>query len=332
MKRIARTTGVILLISLVAYIVRGLSGQFDPQMNLIIFVVSVILLTISWELLLFVNRWLNRVYPFERSIAVRVLLQFGIGAVLALVIRLLIYLFGEPYLPFTLDGMFLAATWVLFILAASVINLIFVTAYFIERWKESIITAERLEKEKALVQFDNLKNQLNPHFLFNAMTSLNSLIFENQTLASEFLQQLSKVYRYVLQNKDRNFVSLQTELDFIQNYVLLLQTRFESALSVNFDIRDDARQRAIVPVTLQILIENAIKHNIVDRKSPLTIDITNIGNYLVISNNLQNKKQLVESSNKQGLENLKSLYRFMTENPVVIEQTDTRFAVKVPLV
>lgn len=332
MKRLAITLGVVLLITFGAYVVRMVSGQFDPLLNRIIFIVSFFLIFFSWEALLFINRLLNRLYPFERGIAARIVIQFAAGAGVALVIRFLIYEFGEPLLPFTLDRMFLAATWLLYILAASVINSIFITAYFIERWKESIITAERLEKEKAQVQFDNLKNQLNPHFLFNALTSLNSLIFENQGLASQFLQHLSKVYRYVLQNKDRSFVSLQTELDFIQNYIFLLQTRFGQALVIDIDIRSDARDRAIVPVTLQILIENAIKHNVVDKSSPLSIDISSIGNYLVISNNLQNKKKLVETSNKQGLDNLRSLYRFMTDNPVVIEQTDTRFSVKVPLV
>jgi hypothetical protein len=331
MKRLARSIGVTLLIALLGYAVRAVSGQFEPELNRIILIASFLLLLVSWESLLFINSWLNRVYPFERSIVGRLVIQFGIGGLIALAIRFLIYEFGEPLLPFALDSMFLAATWLLYVLASCVINTIFITGYIIDRWKESIVKAERLEKEKAQVQFDNLKNQLNPHFLFNAMTSLNSLIFENQGLASQFLQHLSKVYRYVLQNKDKNFVTLQTELDFIQNYLFLLRTRFEHALSISIDIRDDARERAIVPVTLQILIENAIKHNVVDKSTPLAIDISSIGNYLVISNNLQSRS-LVEASNKQGLDNLKSLYRFMTDNPVIVEQTDTRFAVKVPLV
>jgi len=331
MKRLARTIGIIFLVTLVAYGVRLASGQFEPRLNRIIFIVSFFLMFASWEALLFVNRMLNRWYPYEKGIVARIAIQFVLGGVVALFMRFLIYEFGEPFLPFALDSMFLAATWALYILAASVINSILVTGYFIDRWKESIVKTERLEKEKAQVQFDNLKNQLNPHFLFNALTSLNGLIAEDQRLASQFLQQLSKVYRYVLQNKDKNFVTLQTELDFIQNYIFLLETRFGKALTIRMDIRGDARERAIVPVTLQILIENAVKHNIVDKSSPLSIDIASIGNYLIISNNLQNRK-LVEASNKQGLDNLRSLYRFMTDNPVVVEQTDTRFAVKVPLV
>ena len=193
------------------------------------------------------------------------------------------------------------------------------------------MVAERLEKEKSQVQFDNLKNQLNPHFLFNALTSLNGLIFENQGLASQFLQHLSKVYRYVLQNKDKNFVPLQTELDFIENYVFLLRTRFQQALGqLQFDISEAGRERAIVPVTLQILIENALKHNIADVERPLKVEVMTIGDYFVVSNNLQLRK-LVETSNKQGLENLRSLYQFLTKKPVIVEQTDDRFAVKIPL-
>ena len=331
MKRFLRTTGIVFLVTTWAWVVRAVSGQFEPELNRIIWIVSFFLLLVSWETLRFINQWLNHVYPFERSIAGRIAIQLGLGAIVALIIRFLIYEFGEPLLPFTLDSMFLAATWALYIFAASAVNSIFITRFFIDRWKESIIQTERLEKEKAQVQFDNLKNQLNPHFLFNALTSLNGLIFENQGLASQFLQHLSKVYRYVLQNKDKNFVTLQTELDFIQNYIFLLRTRFEPGLTINIDVRSDALERAIVPVTLQILIENAIKHNVVDRSSPLSIDISSIGNYLVVSNNLQNKK-IVEASNKQGLDNLRSLYKFMTDNPVMIEQTETRFAVKVPLV
>src|SRR5690606_4869044 len=254
-----------------------------------------------------------------------------IGVAIGLFGRFLIYLFGEPYLPLKLDELFIATTWVLYPLATIVVNLVFFTFYFIDRWKDSIIKAERLEKEKSQVQFDNLKNQLNPHFLFNALTSLNSLIFEDQRLASDFLQQLAKVYRYVLQHKERNFVSLNTDLAFIRHYVSLLETRFHGAVKINFNISESADEKAIVPVTLQILIENALKHNVADKDKPLVIDIVTVGDYLVVSNNLQ-KRKMVENSNKMGLENLKSLYSFLTDKPVHIEQTDDRFFVRVPMI
>jgi hypothetical protein len=315
-----------------AFIVR--LSKFDEmglELQIDITIVSFVLIVVFWELLRLVNYWLNKVFPFEKNISARIIIQLLIGGAIGILIRFVIYVWGEPRLPIQLDSLFLAATWALYLFIPAGINLGFFTVYFIKRWKDSIIYAERLEREKSQVQFDNLKNQLNPHFLFNALTSLNSLIFENQQLASEFLQQLSKVYRYVLQNKDKNFVLLEVELSFIANYVKLLETRFYGALKINFDIKDTALEKAIVPVTLQILIENAIKHNVLDKDKILSIDIFTVGEYLVVSNNLQLKKK-VETSNKQGLDNLKSLYKFLTDSPVIVENTDDRFYVKIPLI
>ncbi len=330
-KEFAQTYFGIFGIAFIAFLVRiGKFSQFGFQFQVIIFIVSFVLISILWELLRQINIFLNKKYPFERSLSHRITLQLLLGVIVGILVRSLLYFFGEPYLPFKLDELFMAATWVLYISVTVAVNLGFFTAYFIHRWKDSHILAERLEKEKSAVQFDNLKNQLNPHFLFNALTSLNSLIFENPALASQFLQQLSKVYRYVLQNKDKNFVSLQTEYDFIKNYISLLETRFQDAVSISVSIQDEIRERALVPVTLQILIENALKHNINDRDKPLKIEIFTMGDYLIVSNNLQLRK-LVDTSNKQGLENLKSLYSFLTEKPVIIEHTDSRFAVKIPL-
>jgi two-component system LytT family sensor kinase len=324
--------GIILSFAFGAFLVRLV--KFDVltlQQQIAIFFVSVVMMTVFWELLRLVNYGLNKIYPFEKNISGRIVVQLILGSVVGLLVRTILYVFGEPFIPFELDSLFLAATWALYIILPAGVNLGFFTFYFINRWKDTLVKAERLEKEKSQVQFDNLKNQLNPHFLFNALTSLNSLIFENQKLASEFVQQLSKVYRYVLQNKEKNFVLLSTELDFITHYVQLLETRFQGALNIHFQISGGSKERAIVPVTLQILIENAIKHNVVDREKKLTIDIMTVGDYLVVSNNLQ-VRRTVESSNRQGLDNLKSLYKFLTDKPVLVERTEDRFYVKVPLI
>jgi len=325
------TYGLILIGSFVAFLVRlAKFDQFSYVFHVQLFFASIVFISILWELLRFINNRLDKYYPFEKSISGRIALQVALGACIAITFRFLIYFFWEPVLPFKLDELFLASTWLIYILATVGINLGFFTYYFISRWKDSLVIAERLEKEKSQVQFDNLKNQLNPHFLFNALTSLNGLIFENQELASKFLQHLSKVYRYVLENKEKNFVPVQTELDFIQNYVFLLRTRFQHALIINFDIGEAGRERAIVPVTMQILIENALKHNIVDKEKPLYVEVLTIGDYLVVSNNLQIRKH-VGTSNGQGLDNLRSLYGFLSDKPVIIEKTDERFAVKIPL-
>jgi two-component system, LytTR family, sensor kinase len=330
MKRLIRTELIVLAVSIVAYIVRLGSGQFDEEFNFILFVASFIIISVTWEVLRYVNIRLNEVLPFEKGIARRIAIQMIIGTSLAVLVRYLIYTFGEPYLPVKLDSLFIASTWILYILASAIVNSIIITRYFIDRWKDSLVMAERLEKEKAQVQFDNLKNQLNPHFLFNALTALNSLISENPTLASQFLQHMSRVYRYVLQNKEKNFVSVRTEVDFISNYIFLVETRFGDILKINVNIPEQIMEKAIVPVTLQILIENALKHNIVDAERPLTIDIYTTEDYLTVRNNLQVRK-MVETSNKQGIENLKSLYRFLTDRPIEIEQGDNSFSVKIPL-
>lgn len=327
-----RSYAIIFGVAILGFFVRLVKfSDFTVEAQVNIFLFSVALATVFWESLRFVNYKLNQVYPFERNLTKRIIVQLVIGSLIGLTVRALVYWFGEPFLPFKLDELFLAATWALYATLPVGVNLGFFTVYFIDRWKDSLIKAERLEREKSQVQFDNLKNQLNPHFLFNALTSLNSLIFDNQELASQFLQQLSKVYRYVLQNKEKNFVLLSTELEFISNYVQLLETRFQGALRINFQISAEAQEKAIVPVTLQILIENAIKHNVVDKDKVLQIDILTVGDYLVVSNNLQTRKT-VETSNKLGLENLKSLYKFLTDKPVIIEPTPERFYVKVPLI
>ncbi|HEX6891364.1 MAG TPA: histidine kinase [Chryseolinea sp.] len=326
-----KTYGVILAMAVIAFLVRMAKfDEFSVAFHIALFGVSVTMTILMWETLRYINRRLDERFPFEKSISGRITLQLVLGAITGLVFRIVIYFFGEPYLPFRIDELFRAATWVIYIFITVGVNLGFFTDYFIRRWKDSLVLNERLEKEKSQVQFDNLKNQLNPHFLFNALTSLDGLIFENQNLASQFLQHLSKVYRYVLQNKDKNFVPLQTELDFVQNYVFLLRTRFQKTLDIRFDISDMARERAIVPVTLQILIENALKHNVADEQRPLIIEIVSIGDYLVVSNNLQLRTK-VGTSNKLGLGNLSSLYRFLTQKPVIIDQTDNHFAVKIPL-
>jgi len=331
--RFVRPYGIILAVATIAALVRSIKPDvFPPKLNFIIFCISIGFIGLSWEFLHYINNTLNRSFPFERNIPVRIALQLAIGTVFLLGVRFFIYEFGEPMVSkLNLDKLFLAATWVLYVLLGITINLFFFVEFFIEHWKESIRRAERLEREKTQVQFDNLKNQLNPHFLFNALTSLNSLIVENQELASQFLQHMSKVYRYVLQNKEKNFVSLQTEVDFIRNYVFLAETRFGGALKINFNIDEAAMDRAIVPVTLQILIENAIKHNIIDHQRKLVIEVVSDGDYLVISNPLQ-KRKTVETSNKQGLDNLRSLYHFLTDRPLMVEETADRFSVKVPLI
>ncbi len=167
--------------------------------------------------------------------------------------------------------------------------------------------------------------------MFNALTSLNSLIFENQQLASDFLQQLSKVYRYTLQNRDKATVSVRTELNFVKNYISLLETRFGEALEIKVEVDENDLDKGIAPVVSQMLLENAVKHNIVCLDCPLSISITSKNEYFIVENNIVRKTQ-VETSNKLGMENIKDLYKYLTDRPIEIEDFENRYIVKIPLI
>jgi two-component system, LytTR family, sensor kinase len=274
---------------------------------------------------------LDRRYPFERNIYFRIFLQFLITFVVLILFRMANYSWLTKMMPFKMSKeLWYSSFAVNLFMVLSVILFIF-GFHFFRQWKEQKLLAAELEKEKALVQYDNLKNQLNPHFLFNTLSSLNSLIYENPQLASEFLQQLSKVYRYVLENKEKNLVPLETEIKFVKHYVQLLKARFEEGIEVTFDVHEPEIAKGIAPVTLQLLIENAIKHNTTQKSAPLDIHIFCHDNFLVVQNPVQ-KKQVIETSNGQGLENLKNLYHYLADRPVVIEDAPDLFTVKIPMI
>ena len=187
-----------------------------------------------------------------------------------------------------------------------------------------------LEKEKAVVQYENLKQQLNPHFLFNSLTSLRSLIRIDKQSAADFLDKISLNYRYILKNSESELVPLKDELAFVQTYIDLQQTRFGKGLQVSIHVPDEQLGKKIVPVTLQNLIDNAIKHNSLDVDEPLLITIFSEDNYLVVSNNLR-LREYVETSNQHGLDYLISLYKHLDKRPLLIDKTTTHFNVKIPL-
>lgn len=293
-------------------------------------VLGLIVLALFTVIVRGVDIYLDSTFPFERNPFKRIVVQFALTLAIVFIVRLILTILLVDRLNVNPSYDILVASVAINVfMVLSMVLSIFAYRFFMG-WRGEKVIAANLEKEKAVVQYDNLKNQLNPHFLFNSLTSLNSLIFVNPQLASDFLQQLSKVYRYVLENKEKNLVALETEIKFINHYVQLLKTRFESGLDVTFNVNENSMQRAIVPVTLQVLIENAIKHNATQKESPLIIKIYVEQDYLIVENNLQ-KKNLVDGSNGQGLENLKNLYRYLSDRNVLIEQTERKFAVKIPL-
>lgn len=238
-------------------------------------------------------------------------------------------------IPLHVNAPFYKAWWFILTVAVVIASLLYVFYRFrIEKEREILqlqTKAQALEKEKTQVQYENLKQHLNPHFLFNSLSSLSSLIRINQKLAGEFLDGMSRIYRYILQSKDSELVPLKDEIRFIQTFISLQRTRFSEGLQVDLRIEEEYMHQKIVPVTLQNLIENAIKHNVVDEETPLVIELFAEGGYLLVRNNLQ-KKSFVDTSNKQGLDNLLSLYKYLSDRPMLIEEDEYHFTVKIPLI
>ena len=190
----------------------------------------------------------------------------------------------------------------------------------------------KLQKENLQSQFDVLKQQVNPHFLFNSLNVLTSLIRLEPELAEKFTEHLAKVYRYVLENKDNELVTLCTEMSFLDAYIFLINIRFMDKVQVNIRVSEEKKNHRIIPLAMQLLIENAIKHNAMSKKSPLVIDIfIDENNLLNVVNNLQEREAHMTSTGV-GLKNIQNRYRLLNNTTPVFEKTETHFIARIPLV
>lgn len=204
---------------------------------------------------------------------------------------------------------------------------------FMEELKKNTkkeVVEQKLIAKSANAQFESLKNQLDPHFLFNSLNVLTALIDENPEQAQKFTTSMSKIYRYVLEQKDKEMVHVEDEVEFAEIYCNLLKTRFEDSVNFIFDINTDDLQRFVVPLSLQLLLENCIKHNFATSNKPLNIRIFTEGKFLCIENNLQHREQLKESAGI-GLANIVQRYALLTKENVFIEKSEESFKVKIPI-
>jgi two-component system LytT family sensor kinase len=177
-------------------------------------------------------------------------------------------------------------------------------------------------------KYESLRSQINPHFLFNSFNVLSELVYEDQKLAVQFIGKLSNVYRYVLDSRNVELVALKDELDFAKTFVFLMEIRFGSSLKVVFDI-EPKNDEVVVPMSLQLLIENAVKHNEVAKNNPLKVTISRTGSMMEIGNVIKSKAS-GEDSKGIGLENIQSRYAYFTDTPVEIIQND-KFIVRIPI-
>lgn len=204
--------------------------------------------------------------------------------------------------------------------------------YSQQEWRRTQLEKEQLEKLHLQSQLEVLKNQINPHFLFNSLNSLSSLIADNPEKAELFVDKLSAVYRYILIHNDRDWVDLNAELGFIKAYFHLLQTRYGEGVKLDISIADSQAAFMLPPLTLQLLLENAVKHNVVHHDKPLRIEITSGSEMeLIISNNLQRKNRQLVLSHGVGLKNIADRYSIANAGAIIVQEENNQFTVKLPL-
>lgn len=202
-----------------------------------------------------------------------------------------------------------------------------------ENWSSNLQETEKLRNVFKQSQLHGLKSQLNPHFLFNSLNSLSSLISEDEEEAEKFLNEMSKVYRYMLRNEEDQLVTLQTELTFTESYMYLLKARYGDGLQLHIDVSAPAKGKYMPALTLQVLIENAFTQNCIDKTCPLHITISSTNDQtLIVKNNVQPKKVTEENDTEAELDNLVHKYQLLNQPAVVIEEGRTERIIKVPLI
>lgn len=305
--------------------------KLDIQTNVLLFLITTTIIVLVWTFFANINQQLDKFIPFDKNPALRILIQTLLGVTLIVGIRLIGGVFIEENLHYNIGKIERTIMFIADIFMALTVNLAVISNYIIKRWKESLTRNELLEKEKTLLQYHHLKNQVNPHFLFNSFSSLQGLIRTDQSLAAKYVGHLAKVYRYVMQHQENELVSLQTEITFLKDYQEILHIRYENALQIKLNILPEDLDKKVVNVTLQMLIDNAIKHNEIHPEKPLIIEITSTGKKLIIQNNIQLRNSLDES-NSQGLKQLGKLYSYLSEEPMFAEQDQGVFIVSLPLI
>ena len=295
----------------------------------VIYVVTVLAFNAAAELQIVLDNILERFLPVPRKIKLRLFLQIAVGVLFLVAAHRIIMYFIEPKLelPESRSRVILGmATGLIFV---QMIGNSLTLARFSRKWVNSQETIAEMKREKLEMDYNSLQDQLNPHFLFNNLSVLKSLIIYDPDVAVDFTENFTDVYRYVLQSRNKRLVKLKEELEFMKAYCALHKERLGDGLWIETDVPEKYVDKEIAPLTGQLLVENAIKHNVTSKDAPLKINVFVENDYLVVSNNLN--LRTASYSTKTGLGNLVRRYELLTEKELVVQYDDQRFEVKVPL-
>jgi two-component system, LytTR family, sensor kinase len=320
---------------LIPFVFFGIRFNKDPQFTFPIYVTTLLITLTIWLGNRAIMIWARRRYPGFVQLKKRLIIQSVLMLIFTPVSSLVIGYLLEDYCLMNQLGIpeeeiiILSINSSIFTTIA--ITSIYEVVYFIQQLKESLTKSEELKREGLRAELNALKTQVNPHFLFNNLNTLCSIIPEDPEKSVTFVEQLSKVYRYILEVRDEKTIPLQEEIQILKAYAFLLNTRFGNNFKLNMDIPEKEMHTRIVPFSLQLLVENALKHNIVSREYPLHITLTTEDGQLIVRNNIQ-KKQQVEKSTGIGLMNIRNRYKLLTEKLVTVTETPQDFIVAIPLI
>ncbi len=319
---------------IIAYIL-GVIIPFKPKGNSVLnhYGLTLFITFIVWEGNLHIDHWLNIKFPWLKAPRTRVFLQFFVALLytsLGVYIPMKIYNSFICIIPVEKEIMLTIVCLIVGIIVSIILLSLEISTQFFNNWKNSLVDVERYKTESVQAQLHNLKMQVNPHFLFNNLSVLSSLVYKDQNKAVDFINQLSKVYRYLLDSHSTELIELEEELNFIKAYIYLLEIRFDKSIRFDMDISEESLSKLIPPMSLQILVENTIKHNEASESAPLNVRICTHDDSLEISNNLQLRTNL-EPSSKSGLTNIKARYKYYSNVDVKVYQDSSQFKVILPL-
>ncbi len=280
---------------------------------------------VLWKGNQYLGAWISTKIPWLEAPGKR----FAVGAISTVVFTLTAtYILRMLYVAIFQQP--LDASFVITVIIAVTISLFMYGYEFLVNWKASVVRAEQLRTESLQARYESLKHQVNPHFLFNSFNALTNLVYEDEEKAITFIDQLSLIYRYVLDTQEREKVPLEEELRFLDSYLYLQKIRFGDKLDVAINL--DGKEWNVAPLALQMLVENAIKHNIISDADPLLVHVFIEEKYLVVENNIQRRKSSLDESAGVGLENIRRRYEMLGTKGIQIEETSDKFRVRVPLI
>lgn len=295
--------------------------------------ISLMVTAILWEGNLYIVLKLQEKIPWQTKTMKRLFTQLLLSGLFSnfivfSTIVLVCFVFKLQEFRWDLVGYHIGIATILVIMVSA----LYEGSYFLQQWKEALLRADNLEKENVKSKYEALKNQVNPHFLFNSLNTLSGMVMDDENdKAVDFINKLSTVYRYILQSRDKEIVDLRTEMKIVEEYIFLLKYRFEESLEIEMNIPETYASSVIPPLTLQMLIENAVKHNVVSSANPLKIYVDVVNGCIEIKNTLFLKKTIDGESTGTGLNNIKNRYQLLSNEEVVISQDDQYFVVSLPL-